>query len=143
MANFDGRVTLWTLAARILQVSYGSSPMAATLDEANRVIQGALTKARELNVKVSVAICDAGGRLVAFQRMDNSILASPFASQGKAITAATIGRPSGDAPDNSTLARVVAAAGGVFVPGTRWRAAFARRHCRRGVWGGWRHVGPG
>ena len=91
--------------------------MAATLDEANRVIQGALTKARELNVKVSVAICDAGGRLVAFQRMDNSILASPFASQGKAITAATIGRPSGDAPDNSTLARVVAAAGGVFVPG--------------------------
>ena len=59
--------------------------MALTLEEANRVIQGALSKARELNVKVSVAICDGGGRLVAFQRMDNAIWASTFGSQGKAI----------------------------------------------------------
>jgi glc operon protein GlcG len=59
--------------------------MALTLEGANLAIQGALAKASELNVRVSVAICDAGGRLIAFQRMDNSILASQFASQGKAI----------------------------------------------------------
>jgi glc operon protein GlcG len=91
--------------------------MALSLEEANRVIQGALAKARELNVRISVAICDPGGRLIAFQRMDNSILASLFASQGKAITSATIGRPSGDAPDDPTLSNIVAKLGGVFVPG--------------------------
>jgi hypothetical protein len=57
-----------------------------SLDDANRVMHGALAKARELNVRVSVAIRDAGGRLFAFQRMENSILASVYASQGKAIT---------------------------------------------------------
>jgi uncharacterized protein GlcG (DUF336 family) len=94
--------------------------MALTLEEANRVIQGALSKASELNIRVSAAICDAGGRLIAFQRMDNSILASPFASQGKAITSATVGRPSSDVPDpkdNPTLASIVAAAGGILVAG--------------------------
>jgi glc operon protein GlcG len=94
--------------------------MALTLDDANRVIQGALRKAKELNIRVSVAICDAGGRLIAFQRMDNSILASPFASQGKAITSATVGRPSSDVPDpkdNPALASIVAAAGGILIAG--------------------------
>jgi glc operon protein GlcG len=91
--------------------------MALTLEEANLVIQGALAKASELNVRVSVAICDAGGRLIAFQRMDNSILASQFASQGKAITSATVGRPSSEVPDNSTVASIVAAVGGIFVAG--------------------------
>ncbi|MGC1407857.1 MAG: heme-binding protein [Acetobacteraceae bacterium] len=91
--------------------------MALTLEEANRVIHGALAKARELNIRVSIAVCDTGGRLIAFQRMDYSILASLFASQGKAITSATVGRPSSDAPDNPTLASIVAAAGGILVAG--------------------------
>ena len=50
--------------------------MALTLEEANRVISGALAKAAELNINVSVAVCDSGGRLVAFQRMDNTSWAS-------------------------------------------------------------------
>ena len=91
--------------------------MALSLEEANRVIQGALAKASELKIRVSVAICDSGGRLIAFQRMDNSILASLFASQGKAITSVTIGRPSGDAPDSPTLSNIVTKLGGVFIPG--------------------------
>jgi uncharacterized protein GlcG (DUF336 family) len=92
--------------------------MVLTLEEANRVIQGALSKARELNVKVSVAICDGGGRLVAFQRMDNAIWASTFGSQGKAM--ASTGRPSGDMPnpkDDPTLAGIIAAAGGTIIVG--------------------------
>jgi glc operon protein GlcG len=36
--------------------------MGLSLVDANRVIEGALAKARELGVKVSVAICDTGGR---------------------------------------------------------------------------------
>ena len=34
--------------------------MALTLEEANRIAQGAVAKAKELNIRVSVAVCDAG-----------------------------------------------------------------------------------
>ncbi len=56
--------------------------MSLTLDEANRILAGALAKARELNIKVSAAVCDAGGRLIALQRMDNAIWASAYGCQG-------------------------------------------------------------
>ena len=39
--------------------------MALTLEEANRIIAGTIAQAQELNIKVNVAVCDAGGRLVA------------------------------------------------------------------------------
>ena len=35
--------------------------MGLSLVDANRVVAGALAKASELGVKVSVAICDSGG----------------------------------------------------------------------------------
>src|SRR6476620_12330293 len=70
--------------------------MTLTLEEANRIAAGAVEKARQLNIKISAAVVDAGGRLVAFQRMDNAIWASAYASQGKAIASAAFGRPSGE-----------------------------------------------
>src|SRR5882757_4237113 len=70
--------------------------MGLTLEEANRILRGAVAKAQELNIKISAAVCDAGGRPVAFQRMDNAIWASAYASQGKAIASAAFGRPSGE-----------------------------------------------
>ena len=69
--------------------------MALTLDEANRIIQGAIAQARELDIRISVAVCDAGGRLMAFQRMDNAIWASVYGSQGKAVASVAFARPSG------------------------------------------------
>ena len=57
--------------------------MALTLIEANQVIQAALTRAREMNIRISVAVCDAGGRLIAFNRMDGASWASAYGSQGK------------------------------------------------------------
>jgi len=88
--------------------------MALTLDEANRIIQGALGKARELNIRISVAVCDAGGRLMAFQRMDNAIWASAYGSQGKAIASAAFGRASGELTEraNHPTPRGIAAASG-------------------------------
>lgn len=70
--------------------------MSLTLEDANRVIAGTIAKARALNIRVSVAVCDAGGRLLAFQRMDNAIWASVYGSQGKAIASSAFGQPSGD-----------------------------------------------
>src|SRR6266705_657557 len=70
--------------------------MALTLAEANRIVQAAITKAQEMNIKVSAAVCDAGGRLIAFNRMDGAIWGSVYGSQGKAIASAAFGRASGE-----------------------------------------------
>ena len=94
--------------------------MALTLDDANRIIAGAIAKARELNIRISVAVCDAGGRLVAFQRMDNAIWASAYGSQGKAVASAAFGRPSGVMQERATQptpAGINAASGGEMIMG--------------------------
>lgn len=89
--------------------------MVLTLDEANRVILGAIAKAKEINITISVAVCDAGGRLMAFQRMDNAIWASAYGSQGKAVASAAFGRASGmltERAEHPTLRGIAAAEGG-------------------------------
>ncbi|MBV8888890.1 MAG: heme-binding protein [Alphaproteobacteria bacterium] len=94
--------------------------MSVTLDEANRILGGTLAKARELNIKVSAAVCDGGGRLIAFQRMDGAIWASVYGSQGKAIGSAAFGRPSGDMADRAdqpTPRGIAAAEGGHMILG--------------------------
>ena len=94
--------------------------MALTLDEANRVVQGALAKAKQLNIKVSAAVCDSGSRLIAFGRMDNAIWASVYGSQGKAIASAAFGRTSGEMQaraDQPTPRGIAAAEGGHMIMG--------------------------
>jgi glc operon protein GlcG len=93
--------------------------MALTLVDANRIVQGAIDKAKELNIKISVAVCDAGGRLVAFNRMDGAIWGSVYGCQGKAVAAAAFGRPSGqlqERADTPIIRGIVAAEGGHMIP---------------------------
>ncbi len=88
--------------------------MEITLEEANRVAQGAIEKAEELGIKINVAVCDGGGRLVAFQRMTHAMWAGSFGIQGKAMASAAFGRPSGDLTERAnhpTLRGIVAAEG--------------------------------
>ncbi len=94
--------------------------MVLTLDEANRITQVVMAKAEELNIKVSVAVCDTGGRLIAFQRMDSASWASGYGSQGKAIASAAFGRPSGaltERADHPTFRGIVAGEGGHMIMG--------------------------
>lgn len=94
--------------------------MALTLEEANRIAQGALAKAEAFNIKINVAVCDAGGRLIVFQRMDNAIWAGVYGSQGKAVASAAFGRPSGDLTeraDHPTMRGIVSAEGGHAILG--------------------------
>jgi glc operon protein GlcG len=94
--------------------------MALTLDEANRIIRATLAKAQELNIKVSAAVCDSGGRLIAFQRMDNAIWASVYGAQGKAVASAAFGRPSGEMAeraDQPTPRGIAVASGGDMIMG--------------------------
>ena len=94
--------------------------MSLTLEEANRIVGGAVAKARALNIKVSAAVVDAGGRLIALQRMDNAIWASAYGCQGKAVASAAFGRPSGDMAaraDQPTPRGIAAASGGEMIMG--------------------------
>jgi glc operon protein GlcG len=94
--------------------------MPITLDEANSVIEGAIAKAIEFDIKLSVAVCDEGGRLVAFARMDGAIWAGVYGSQGKAITSASFGRPSGslmEMADRPIFRGIQAAEGGNIIYG--------------------------
>ena len=62
--------------------------MALTLNEAKQVVEGAIAKAEELGIKINVAVCDGGGRLKAFSRMDGAAWAGMYGSQGKAVASA-------------------------------------------------------
>ena len=93
--------------------------MALTLAEANQIVQGALDGARAMNIRISVAVCDAGGRLIAFNRMDGAIWGSVYGSQGKAIASAGFARPSGELAERAgspIIQGIVAAEGGHMIP---------------------------
>jgi glc operon protein GlcG len=70
-------------------VPYGAP---ITLEHANALIAAAIGEARRHDWKLNVAVVDAGGNLVAFQRMDGAQLASIAISQHKARTAALFRR---------------------------------------------------
>lgn len=63
-----------------------------TLSKANRMIREALAKGAELQIKpLAVAVLDAGGHLVAFQRQDGASILRPEMAQGKAFGALAVG----------------------------------------------------
>ncbi len=91
--------------------------MALTLAEANRIVQAAIAKAGELDIRISAAVCDAGGRLMAFNRMDGAFFAGGYGSQGKAIASAAFARPSGVIdPTRAIVQSIAAQEGGHMIP---------------------------
>lgn len=94
--------------------------MPLTLQEANRVAAAAIAHAESLGILICVSVSDAGGRLIAFQRMDGAIWAAVYGSQGKAAASAAFGRPSGDLTeraDHPTFRGIAAADGGRLIYG--------------------------
>jgi len=71
----------------------GGIRMQMTLDLALRLIESARVKAREIDVPMVIAVVDAGGNLVAQQRMDNALLVSIDISLNKAYTAVALQLP--------------------------------------------------
>jgi len=64
-------------------------------------------------------VCDAGGRLVAFNRMDGALWAGAYGSQGKAIASAAFARPSGELQERAgtpIIQGIAAAEGGHMIP---------------------------
>ncbi len=87
--------------------------MSLTLSDANRMMQAAISKADALGVSVSIAVCDAGGNLLAFNRMAGSSSVTATAAQGKAAASAGFGRASGAfQADSPVIQAIIATMGG-------------------------------
>jgi glc operon protein GlcG len=69
---------------------YGPS---ITLEAAKKAIAGAEAEAKKNNWWMAIAIVDTAGKLVAFERMDNTQMASNEIALGKAVSANNLKRP--------------------------------------------------
>jgi uncharacterized protein GlcG (DUF336 family) len=68
--------------------------MALTLETARRLIEAAIEEARGQDLRLSFAVVDAGGHVVAVARMDDADWITPEIALGKAWTAAAFRAPS-------------------------------------------------
>jgi uncharacterized protein GlcG (DUF336 family) len=67
-----------------------------TLKQADAAVAAALAKAREIGVKMNIAVVDAGANLKAFARMDGAWLGSIDIAIRKARTARFFDMPTGE-----------------------------------------------
>jgi glc operon protein GlcG len=82
-----------------------------TLAEANHAIAAALARAQNMKMKIAVSVCDEGGQLVAFQRMDGAFSESIAFAIGQAIAAVASRKSSGDKDEVLDLQSVWRVAG--------------------------------
>ena len=75
------------------------------LEHANRAVAAAILKARQMNIRISVAVCDDGGHPVAFARMNGAGWAASYGAWGKATASAATGSPSGRIPPDLHVMR--------------------------------------
>ncbi len=71
-------------------------------DEALRIIEAAHVHAAHISVRVSVAVVDAGGHLVALGRMDGADPVSPQIADAKAVSASMFQRDGGSLLQTAT-----------------------------------------
>ncbi|WP_181308154.1 heme-binding protein [Rufibacter sp. XAAS-G3-1] len=70
--------------------------MGITLEQAEKAIRAAVAEAQELDLKMNIAVVDAGANLTAFARMDGAWLGSVDIAIRKARTARFFDMPTGD-----------------------------------------------
>jgi 3-hydroxyisobutyrate dehydrogenase len=100
----------------------GRSPLALTLAQASRIVDGALEKGRELQcAPLTVAVLDAGGHLLAFKREDRSGIMRQDIAVGKAWGALGMGFGSRELFERAAkqpmfINALTAASGGRLIP---------------------------
>src|SRR4051794_27806640 len=92
-----------------------------TLERANALIQAGIEEARRQDLALAFAVVDAGGHLLALQRMDGAPWIAPEVAIGKAWTAAAYGLPSAAQGEkmkelHAFSASISAATGGRYTP---------------------------
>lgn len=84
-----------TILCRFTKLS-NPNYMNITLEQAQKAIEAALEKSKELGVKMNIAVVDSGVNLVAFAKMDDAWLGSIDIAQKKAKTARYFNMNSGE-----------------------------------------------
>ena len=91
--------------------------MALSLADANRIIGASIAEAERIGVKLSVAVVDAGGQMLAFQRMEGAIAVSATAAPGKAVGSVFFGRDSREInADSPVMQAIIGSQGGRIIP---------------------------
>ena len=91
--------------------------MALSLSDADRIIDASIAEADRLGIKLSVAVVDAGGQLVAFKRMAGAIAVSATAAPGKAVGSVFFGRDSAAInPESPVMQAIINSQGGRIIP---------------------------
>ena len=89
-----------------------------SLEGALVALHAAIAQAKAIEVPQWVAIVDLGGNLLAFARMDGARVLAQFSAIQKAVTAVSIGSPTGEAPQEFGLKLALATGGrSVNLPG--------------------------
>ena len=78
-----------------------SSPARLTLSEAQAIVEAAQRDATGKNLRLSIAVVDGRGDLIAATRMESARATTMDTAIGKAMGAAIFGRPSADLAANS------------------------------------------
>src|SRR5919199_5520115 len=78
---------------RIAMAAGEAGSPSLTMDQALQMIQGAIAYARERNYRMSFAVVDAHGNLIAAARMDGARFLTPETARAKAYASAAYGRP--------------------------------------------------
>ena len=91
-----------------------------TLADAERIIAGARSKMDDMGVKLTIAVVDGRGDLIALARADGASWRTPYIAQGKAVASATWGLSSADMAARAhepIFQGFMALQGGRFIPG--------------------------
>lgn len=83
-----------------------------TAHDARVLLDAARQHAEQIGVPQNITIVDASGRLLAFLRMDGAKFHSVDTSMAKALSAASIGAPTGGAPPEFGIMAGIATKGG-------------------------------
>ena len=68
------------------------------LDEAMRIAEGAIEEAGKFGIRISAAVCETGGKLLVFKRVDGAAWAGFYGSKGKALASAAFNLSGGRIP---------------------------------------------
>ena len=88
-----------------------------THEASMKMLAAGIAKANEIGCKISVAVVDASGQLIAFVMMDGARFFSGRTTIKKAITSASQRLPTGYAPEENALSMTVRMGDFTNVPG--------------------------
>ena len=104
--NFSGALLVIVLVAGGVAAPVGlaaqAAPQRLTLSEAQAIIAAAQRDAANKNLRLSIAVVDGRGDLIAATRMPDARPTTMDTAIGKAMGAAIFGRPSADLAANSS-----------------------------------------